>query len=511
MWPSSAWLRLSPCRSCRGRAQAAQVMFSIMQDDNQLVYGTPAQRERALAIMKVLGVDAVRVSVLWDYVAPRKNLGGRAGRPSAYSSVTWDRYDELVRSAQARGIEVILDVTGPGPAWTHPKAPIKAADRAWKPRPADYGRFFTAVATRYSGTYRDDNNGRQTIPRVRNWEIYNEPNFHSWLAPQSARTKAGVVPIAPALYRELILTGAKALIRTGHVDDNVTIGETAPLGSAKLGEREPLRPALFIREFFCLNSKLRRYRGVAAKARRCDRIDKLQILSLFSRLAWAHHPYTKRQPPTKSSHERNSITMANIGALPKLLDKVARKRPGTIPTGIPVLLTEFGYESKPPDPYGGVSLEEQAEYMNEGDFLAYRNPRIFANTQFQLDDVPPLTQYPRDSRLFWRTYQSGLIDLNGSAKPSAAAYMLPIALRRAGGQVQIWGQLRFAPHGSNQTVHIQQKQGSTWLDLGDPLTVTNNSGFFQVKRPVPAGTPIRAVWVAADGGDFRFSRTAPAP
>lgn len=496
-----------------GRAHAAQFMLSIMQDDNQLVYGNGAQRERALSIMKSMGVDAVRVSLLWDYIAPHKKLRHGAD-PKSYPAATWDRFDELARSAEARGIEPIFDVTGPGPKWTHPKAPLKAADRAWKPDPTEYGRFFNAVATRYSGTYRDENNGQQLLPRVRAWEIYNEPNFHSWLAPQSARSSVNgrTVPVAPALYRDLLVAGAKALIRTGHVDDNVTIGETAPLGSAKLGVREPLRPALFIREMFCLDSGLHPYRGAAAKARRCDRVNKLQNLAPFTRLSWAHHPYTKRDAPTTANHERDSITMSNIGALPRLLDRVAKKRKGTIPTGMPVILTEFGYESNPPDPFGGVKLQQQAEYINEGDYLAYRQPRVFANTQFQLDDVPPLGQYPRDSRLYWRTYQSGLIDLNGKLKPAGNAYILPIALRKgAPGQVAIWGQLRFTPHGSNQTVYLQAQQGQDWTSLGDPVTVSNNSGFFTASRPAATGTPIRAVWVAADQSDVHVSRTALAP
>ena len=46
----------------------------------------------------------------------------------------------------------------------------------------------------------------------------------------------------------------------------------------------------------------------------------------------------------------------------------------------------------------GIPLEKQAEYLNVGDYLAYKEPRVFANTQFQLFDVPPRKEFPRNSQ-----------------------------------------------------------------------------------------------------------------
>src|SRR3954447_11918909 len=50
-------------------AQASQNQMSIMMDDDLLVYRNDATAARALTQMKSLGVDTIRVTVLWETVA----------------------------------------------------------------------------------------------------------------------------------------------------------------------------------------------------------------------------------------------------------------------------------------------------------------------------------------------------------------------------------------------------------------------------------------------------------
>src|SRR4051812_15176972 len=122
------------------QAHAAKFMFSVMQDDNQLIYSSAENRNVALNRMKLMGVDAVRVSVLWDAVAPRKKLRNGAD-PKAYRAANWDKFDDLVRAAGIRDIAVYFDVTPPGPRWTQYKANDPANQRAWKPNIRQWGRF----------------------------------------------------------------------------------------------------------------------------------------------------------------------------------------------------------------------------------------------------------------------------------------------------------------------------------------------------------------------------------
>src|SRR3954452_25110278 len=491
------------------QAQAAKFMFSVMQDDNQLIYSSADNRNVALNRMKLMGVDAVRVSVLWDAVAPRKKPRNGAD-PKAYRAANWDKFDDLVRAAQIRGISVYFDVTPPGPRWSQAKANDPANQRAWRPNTRQFGRFYQAVAKRFDGTYHDENEDKGVLPRVSWWGIGNEPNQGGWLMPQARKIGGHLVPTSPGIYRDMLLAGADALIRTGHSKDTINMGETAPLGGPPESERRPLRPALFLREMFCLNSRLHKYTGSAAKARGCKNVKKLSLLKSLPGLVYAHHPYTKKTSPLKKDKSRDAITIANLSLLPKLLDRVAKKTK-LIPSGLNVVLTEFGWETNPPDKLNGISIANQAEWNNLGDYAAYQNPRVVANTQFLLFDVPPQKQYPKGSRAYWFTYQSGLFYSNGLRKPSATAYMLPFVIKKVGGNDLFWGQVRFTANGADQVIQIQRKQGGGWLNDGDPVPVTNSVGFWQLTRPAQKGASYRVLWTAPDQSSSLSSREVKAP
>jgi hypothetical protein len=491
--------------STAGSATAAPFMLSVIQDDNQLVYSSAQNRNLALRRMQAMGADAVRVTVLWNAIAPRKRPKNPAD-PRSYYAPVWDKYDDVVRVAQYFGLQVYFDITPPGPRWSQATANNPKYQRSWKPNTREFDKFVQAVGRRYSGTYRDENQGKGLLPRVSWWGIGNEPNQPGWLMPQSQKGRGGRVATSPGLYRRMLIAGADGLIRTGHGQDTVNFGETAPLGSPPKSDNNPLPPGLFIRDLFCLDSRFRPYRGAAAAARDCGTVRKLSILKRLPRLVYAHHPYTKKLPPDKVDPHRDSVTMANLGVLPGLLDRVAQ-RTKLIPEGLGIVLTEFGYETNPPDPYAGIPLDKQAEWNNIGDYLAYKQDRVFANTQFLLFDVPPLTKYPKGSRAYWFTYQSGLYFQDGRPKPSAPAYMMPFVANRAGGGYGFWGQVRFTPNGADQTVFLQRKDGAgDWQNVGDPIAVTNAMGFWEASLPASPGETWRALWTAPDQSSSAASR-----
>ena len=89
-----------------GAAQASSTQEAMFMDDNKLVYGNDQEVEATFAVLRTLGVDSVRVSVLWHLVAPQSDSASRpafaAGGPSdpaAYPSGAWDRYDRVVNAA----------------------------------------------------------------------------------------------------------------------------------------------------------------------------------------------------------------------------------------------------------------------------------------------------------------------------------------------------------------------------------------------------------------------------
>ena len=252
-------------------APAAPYMVSVMQDDNQLVYGNTSQRRNALDRMRGLGVEAVRATLLWRSIAP-KNTARRKPRGfnGAHPATTRPDVGPLRRARRPRRRAAASPSTStrraPGPRWAHGNTRVQGSRRL-ETEPEGVRKFVRAAGRRYSGSYRDENNGRRVLPRVSWWGIWNEPNQPGWLTPQGEpRRGAGMVAAASHLYRELLVTGAKGLLASGHGDDLVLIGELAPIGSAKKadGPTSSLRPGLFLREMFCLNN---RYRPFTARRR----------------------------------------------------------------------------------------------------------------------------------------------------------------------------------------------------------------------------------------------------
>jgi hypothetical protein len=514
-------------------AQASSQQTSIMMDDDLLVYRDDKTAARALTQMKSLGVDTIRVTVLWKVVAEsarpmkgeiaklkgrakeraRKQLRRfRAADPSTYPRQNWDRYDNLVKAANDRGIRVYFNITGPGPLWaqTTPPKKLRSLLGSYKPKAGAYKQFVTAVGKRFSGTYRDENASRGVLPRVSFWTLWNEPNQGGWLSPQWETRGGQKIPASPALYRELYQFGYQGLVASGHAGDTILLGETAPLGSDAKTEKSPMRPKQFLRELFCIQPNGQPYTGQAARLRDCSDFANRGPLRATG---YAHHPYTKNVSPAIRDRNPDSVTMANINELGTLLDDIAN-RTHNLPTGLPLFMTEFGFETNPPDPFSGIAPALQAKYNVLGEYQAYTNPRIMSQAQFLLGDVPPLRNRKKGSKGYWFTYQSGLFytagSLKGQAKPAAYSYAMPFMASPAGTDpvtatpfFNFWGQLRFLPNGTSDVVHIQWRPKDNslgWADVGEPVAV-DERGYYTATRTAPLATPgeWRAAWLRSDG------------
>ncbi len=494
-------------------AQGATNQVSIMQDDDLLLYRNDDTRDSTLRHMKSLGVDVVRVTLLWDRVAEDaqrtkalrkrfKKLG--ADDPRAYPRLNWDRYDRLVRAGRTLNIGVYINITGPGPTWGHRKAPKgqkSAVARAWRPKEREFYKFVQAVGKRYNGKYRDENDGRQKLPKVFIWSLWNEPNQAGWLAPQWVNNKA----VSPGLYRKLWFYGRRALISTGHGNDYVYAGETAPIGQRAQTTKSAMRPKTFLRKFFCLD------RPDAG----CSDYDKYGPVRSA---AFAHHPYTKKNSPFEREKDPEALTLANIGELENLLDEAASR--GRIAPNQPIISSEFGYETSPPDPFQGISMGDQANNLVLGEFLTYNNPRIIGHSQFLLRDAAPVRKHTKNTKAYWFTYQSGLYNRSGKvAKPSVDAWKFPFLaattaadLATGARTAMVWGFLRFRPNnlptGFQDFVQIQFRPSdgsSDWYNLGTPIAVTNGSGYFVATMQTPSPGAMRAVWQGSQSPGLAIS------
>src|SRR5439155_21429097 len=112
------------------------------------------------------------------------------------------------------------------------------------------------------------------------------------------------------------------------------------------------------------------------------------------------------------------------------------------PGGLPLYLTEFGYQTNPPDRFG-VSWAQQAAYLDEAEFETYVNPMVRTLSQFLLRD---------DGGDIGLTFQSGLLTHAGARKPSYDAFELPVYLPQTrfapGHSLRVWGLARCAPNGT---------------------------------------------------------------
>jgi len=128
--------------------------------------------------------------------------------------------------------------------------------------------------------------------------------------------------------------------------------------------------------------------------------------------AYAHHPYygspaetpSTKPPPGKRGQPPTAITLGNFDLLAQEVDRLYGSR-------MRLWITEYGYQTKPPDQVFGVSWSNQARYLTEAFAIARKNPRIDMMIWFLLKDQPDLSGW-----------QSGLMTVDGRRKPSFGAY-----------------------------------------------------------------------------------------
>src|SRR4051812_16014359 len=89
------------------RASSHTAEKSILQDDDQLLYASPSHVVKTLHKLRGLGVDVVKVSMVWWIIAPDANSTHKpkfdARNPKAYPPGGWARYDLLARETHKLG------------------------------------------------------------------------------------------------------------------------------------------------------------------------------------------------------------------------------------------------------------------------------------------------------------------------------------------------------------------------------------------------------------------------
>jgi hypothetical protein len=144
-----------------------------------------------------------------------------------------------------------------------------------------------------------------------------------------------------------------------------------------------------------------------------------------------------------------------------------------------------------------VRPAQQATYINQSDYMAYRDSRVKSMAQYIIVDEVPQS-----------SFQSGLRDRNGVPKPSYNAWRLPLWVVKSGSGVRVWGQIRPLPDGGATQVALQQASSPGAYETVQMVTVNSAKGFFTLRIPNRSGGTWRLLWAPPSGGTPLESREA---
>lgn len=391
------------------------------------VYFDPAlaaKRARNLDRTRATGGSIVRLQVIWRGVAETQPLTPRNPADPAYR---WGGTDNAVEAAVSRGLPVVL-IFQNAPPWAEgsdrPGGPGRLG--TWKPNPDDVADFAAALARRYSGSFVDLVRG--VLPRVKYFEIWNEPNINRHISPQWVRRNGQLQQFSAGHYRKMLNAAYRAV--KGVRQSNVVISAgTAPYGDPPGGARTP--PALFVRELLCLKRSL--------KPKSCPAPAHFDAL--------AHHPYNHSNPPGYRAVNRDDVAVADVGQKIGKPLRAAERTNRVLPAGRKELwATEYGWESR------SISEARQARWLQEGFYRLWQQG-VSTVTWFRIVDVKE-SQAVGFARM-------GVYRASGKPKPAQRAYRFMFVTDRTGSRkVRFWGR---APAAGR--VLIQRRNGGRWRTL----------------------------------------------
>ena len=502
-------------------AAARQPMETIVQDDPLVLHQPDEKIVETMARLKSLGVDRVRVTAGWSVIAPAADERVQplfdAADPNAYPAGRWRNLDRAVRLAKEAGLDVMIDIAFWAPLWatedTEPGRATTASDAA------RFAEFTRAVVTRYSGSFvpppdvaavlppSGDGNlleqlfgggneptpppppPGEPLPRVSWWTIWNEPNYPGFLQPQWTRTADGFEPASPHLYRRLV-EASYPVIKELQPNSVVLVGGTSSAGAiAPTSEADGVPPLRFLRELACVDDALQ-----PLAAPRCEGYEPLPGDG------WSHHPYSLSHTPDFADPKHpDNLPIGALDRLTSTLDALVAS--GRVSPGLAdVYLTEFGYETNPPDPNRKFNLDEQAQFLAWSEHIAWKNPRVRSWPQFLLRDQDVTGAGDRRGPGTYADWQTGLEFFDGTDKPSMTGFRLAFFAECGGPPtrpfVRLWGRVRPGerPH----------RVGLSAMRKGSRRRLASTRA-----RPRRTGRPRPSIASFLTGWDGAFVRYAP--
>ncbi|MGI8904001.1 MAG: hypothetical protein ACR2IP_10165 [Solirubrobacteraceae bacterium] len=418
----------------------AQARFDLGLQDTG--FQLPPASPNAQAAYRALGAihgSTVRLVLAWSAVAP-----GGATRPKGLNAAdpadpqyNWSATDLELRIAAQRHERVVLNISY-APEWAQPPdrpASLKKFPAPWNPSAAEFAQFARAAALRYDGRFADPLHPGAHLPRVQDWEIWNEENLPYDLA----------APNLVEEYRSLLNAGYGS-IKAVHADNVVAVGGLAPVSFAPPLSISPLK---FAADLMCL----RRVGATFVRNSSCPHPAHFDVLAM--------HPYTLAATPTKHAYHYDDVLIGDIGKINSVV-----RAADTLHTIAPrsrhrIWVTEWSWFTNPPNKTVGDSYSTAARYTAYSMYEMWHSG-VSLIIWFTARDPQ---QTSRDSPNF--VNGGALYSSAGRPKPTLQAFAFPVVASVAHGRGFVWGR---APVSQAVRVVVERASGRGWKQIANVRT-----------------------------------------
>ena len=382
---------------------------------------------------RAAGARIVQIEVDWTGAEPDPPAPGASlTSPSApqFDFAYLDREVEEVRQAGLQPVFLVTDA----PRWAEGPGGTAAeyATGGYEPNATAFGQLAQALAKRYSGRYPDPQNHGHTLPRVRYLQAWAEANMSNHLSPQWVRVNGHAVNSGADIYRQM-LNAFYAGVKAGDRSDVVLTSGLEAYGDAPFQGNDRTHPVTFLQDLLCVNATL----GPTACAGGPVHFDVM-----------ASDPYDAFGPTVHAVSPLDA-SAPDLGRFSPIIS-AARAAHTLLPNRKkPLWVTEFGYDSSPPNP-SGVPLMKQARWLEQSFYVFWHEGVSCVMWYLIRDQTPPYTQ----------NYFSGVYFRDGGPKPSFTAYRFPFVVEHDGALAQVWG---ISP--VSGTIQVKRRLGSGWRTL----------------------------------------------
>ena len=397
--------------------------------------------DRSVLRAQRAGATLVRVLVAWKGVAP--------ARPADLEDPAyhWHFIDQQVVDAVRGGLDPLVYISASAP-WASGAA--VGLPGTW-PAPARFADFARATALALQRhVYTDRSHGPAPAGSLLAGLERAERRTRARAATRGGRA------VSPTQYRRMVNAFADA-VHGVDARNLVVAGGLGPFGHDSK-DIQVVAPMEFMGTLLCVSLR-------APHRKTCSERTRFDV--------WAHHPYSNGGP----NWHAHGVNNASIGDLPEMRALLAAaERAGTITSArVPEFwVTEFSWDSSPPDPQG-VPSPLHARWVAEALYRMWQ-AGVSAVIWFRLRTT------------FFASRPTSPASSRRTDRPSTPRGV-PIPLRGlpCGSAVTVWGR---TPFGKSGSVIVERQSGKRWISVA--RVRADRHGIFSQPLSAQATSALRA-------------------